>query len=122
MRKNPRLPTSRRPAGPTPNSYQVCPDCIRPAFRSLGAASADGAVSVRFTVEDLACREPTIAPIPNGVAWNLIMYMRERCRISFRGGAGQLPWSSAPQDPRGGEIRGGEELYFPFRDRPPEEK
>jgi len=96
MWKNPRLPTSRRPAGPTPNSYQVCPNCIRPAFRSLDASSADGAVSVRFTVEDLAGREPTIAPIPNGVAWNLIMYMRERCRISFRGGAGQLPWSSAP--------------------------
>lgn len=76
-------------------------------------------MSVRFTVENLACREPTIAPIPNGVVWNLIMYMRERCRISFRGGAGQFPWPSVPRDPRGGEIRGGVELYFPFRDRPP---
>jgi hypothetical protein len=45
-------------------------------------------VSVRFTVEGLACLEPTTAPVPRSVAWNLIMYMRNRCRIPFRGGAG----------------------------------
>jgi hypothetical protein len=106
-------------AGPTPNSYQVCPDCIPLAFRLRDAASGDGVVSVRFTVEGLACLEPTIVPISHAVAWNLIIYLRERCRIPFRGGAGQFPRSSGPQDPRGGKICGGEELYSPFRDRPP---
>jgi len=117
-----RPPTSRRPAGPTPNSYRVCPVYILPTFQSLYASFADGEVSVRFTVWGLTCLGATTAPILHTVAWNLIMYMRKRCRIPCRCGAGQFSRSSPPQDPRGGEIRGGEGLYFPVGNCPLRER